>query len=215
MKDLKIAIPKGYLYSPTIIFLKKAGWEIDFDFGMDRKLSQRPQEDSPEFLLARAKDVPSYVEYGVADMGITGQDVLIEKDKDICELMNLNYGLCKMVLATANEKVEKYKKDINLRDKRIATNYPRITREYFRAKGLQVEIIELYGSVELAPVYGLSELIVDLSVTGKTLSENGLAIIDTIQEYTARLIANTVSFQLKREAINNFCRKTERVIKRG
>lgn len=214
MKNLKIAIPKGYLYQPTVKFLTKIGFGIDFDSQESRKLSIRPTEDSPEFLLVRAKDVPRYVEYGAADLGITGQDVLLEKGFHLCELFDLGFGACKMILAAKNTEANKYKELENLRDKRVATNYSQITLDYFYRKGFQVEIIELYGSVELAPIFNLADLITDLSVTGQTLKENGLTIIDTIQEYTARLVANNVSYQLKREKINGFNRRVKSVIEK-
>jgi ATP phosphoribosyltransferase len=147
----------------------------------------------------KPSDVPVYVEYGVADAGVCGRDVLIESKADVHEPLDLGFGYCRLVLAG---KPESAARGYNpLATARIATKYPRAAADYFQRRGVPVELIVLSGSVELAPVLGLSEHIVDLVETGRTLLENGLVEIDTIAESTARLIVNRASYHLKRAAV--------------
>ena len=153
-----------------------------------------------KFFLAKPSDVPTYVDYGAADIGIVGKDTLLEEGRNLYEVLNLGFGACKMVVAGPAELKGKLDK---LNNKRVATKYPKIAREYFERKRQEsIEVIKLNGSVELAPLVGLSEVIVDLVETGTTLRENGLVILDTIADISARLIVNRVSMKMESERIN-------------
>jgi len=144
--------------------------------------------------------VPTYVEYGAADIGIVGKDTLMEEGRHLYEVLNLGFAACKMVVAGPAELMGKLDR---LTNKRVATKYPRIAREYFEHKRKEsIEVIKLNGSVELAPLVGLSEVIVDLVESGRTLKENGLVVLDTIADISARLVVNRVSMKMKSERIN-------------
>jgi ATP phosphoribosyltransferase len=160
-----------------------------------RKLSFYDQASGLNFLLVRSQDVPTYVESGVADVGIVGKDVLVEQGKRIYELLDLRFGYCRISLAGPTTEQEAPE---NIR---VATKYPRTTESFFAGKGQDAEIIKLYGSIELAPLTGLSHYIVDLVSSGQTLKENNLVELETILESTGRLIANRASYSLKNERI--------------
>lgn len=195
---LKIAVPKGYLLLPSVEMLKKAGiLRSDID-PEERKLIYGSSEDSFSFIIARPFDVPVYVEYGAADIGIVGKDVLMEQKSTVYELADLGYGSCDFVVAqiTGSADLVRSKYD-RLGYLRVATKYPNVTKEYYDYMGMQVEIIKLYGSVELAPILDLAEQIVDITATGRTLKENNLEVVDRIAGATARLIANQVSYKLR------------------
>lgn len=152
------------------------------------------------FIFVKPGDVPTYVEYGVADAGICGRDVLLESQAEVHEPLDLKFGCCRIAVAGRRELVGQ---DYNLlATVRVATKYPRIASGYFHERGIPIEVIPLSGSVELAPLLGLSDRIVDLVETGRTLKENGLEVIDVITETTARLIVNRASFHLKREEVS-------------
>jgi len=196
--SLKIAVPKGYLLLPSVEMLKKAGiLRSDID-PEERKLIYGSSEDSFSFIIARPFDVPVYVEYGAADIGIVGKDVLMEQKSTVYELADLGYGSCDFVVAqiTGSADLVRSKYD-RLGYLRVATKYPNVTKEYYDYMGMQVEIIKLYGSVELAPILDLAEQIVDITATGRTLKENNLEVVDRIAGATARLIANQVSYKLR------------------
>ncbi len=164
-----------------------------------RKLLVNSTDDRFSFVFVKPSDVPTYVEYGVADAGVCGRDVLLESEADVHEPLDLKIGYCRIAVAGRREVMGQ---DYNLlATVRVATKYPRITTEYFHAKGVPIEVVTLSGSVELAPLLGLSDRIVDLVETGRTLKENGLEVIDLITESTARLIVNRASFHLKRVEI--------------
>jgi ATP phosphoribosyltransferase len=151
-----------------------------------------------EFIMAKPVDVPTYVEYGVADIGIVGKDVLMEENKDVYELLDLQIAKCRMsVIGMPN-----WKPVIN---PRVATKYPSVASQYFREQGQQVEVIKLNGSIELAPLIGLADRIVDMVETGQTLKDNGLIEMETLFQVTSRLIANRVSYRLKNTAIQQLC----------
>ena len=194
MNGLRIAVPRGALFSDTLNLLDKLGLDTREVRENERKLIF----DEPGIVTMRPSDVPTYVEAGAADIGITGKDVLMEqREREVYELVDLGYGKCTMVLATAageNRAAEMLRR---LGVVRVATKYPRIAAEYFLQTGRQAEIVEVKGSVELAPVTGLAEAIVDLTATGTTLRENGLVIREEIAQCTARLIANRVAHKLK------------------
>jgi ATP phosphoribosyltransferase len=192
---LTIALAKGYLLKDTQKLFKKAGIEIADSELNSRKLKIFDKSKNFCFLLLRPADVPVYVEHGVADLGVTGRDVLIEGSFQVTKLLDLKYGRCKLVVA-ANKK-DNYTKAKLAADLRVATKFINSADTYIKARGLAVELIKLYGSVELAPQGNLSDIIVDLVATGSTLKENGLEIIDTIYESTALLVANSIKMRAK------------------
>jgi ATP phosphoribosyltransferase len=166
------------------------------------------QNPSYRILLARATDVPTYVEQGVADIGIVGSDLLAEQMRELYELVDLKFGQCRLVVA---EPVHK-KKPQGLKP-RIATKYPNITEQFFSEKGIPIEIIKLYGSVELAPLVGLADQIVDLTETGKTLKAQGLTIVDEIAHCSARMIVNRAALKLSYPQISNLIEAAKDVVK--
>lgn len=197
MPDLVIALAKGRLMDRTVEKLAAAGVRIsDLD---SRKLRVSDAAGRYDFLLVKPADVPIYVEYGAADAGICGRDVLIEAEPDVYEPLDLGFGYCRLVVAGRKGSVQG---DYTARSTvRIATKFPRTTERFFHGRGVPVEVIELSGSIELAPLVGLSDHIVDLVETGTTLRDNGLEILDVIAESTARLIVNRAAFATKRDAV--------------
>ena len=175
-----------------------------------RKLVITDSSSRFKFFMVKPVDVPTYVEYGVADVGIAGLDVLMESNADIHQPLNLNIGLCKMVVAGPKSTAQQNYRELSA--VRIATKYPRITTEYFTQRGVPVEIVTLSGSVELAPLLGLSDRIVDLVSTGRTLAENGLEIIETISDITARLVVNRASYQVKRAQITQLIQQLAKAV---
>jgi ATP phosphoribosyltransferase len=199
MSSLRIAVPRGALFGETLTLLQG----LDIDVAEVRANDRKLLFDDAGLVTMRPSDVPTYVEAGVADIGITGKDVLMEQsEREIYELLDLGYGRCKMVLATAAGEDRAAEALRRLGVVRIATKYPRVAARHFERTGRQAEIVEVKGSVELAPITGLAEGIVDLTATGTTLRENGLVIREEIAECTARLIANPVSHKLKAPEID-------------
>ncbi len=199
MSDLRIAVPRGALLQPTLELLDRLGLDTGEVRDNDRKLLF----ENAGIVTMRPSDVPTYVEAGAADLGITGKDVLMEQsEREVYELVDLGYGECTMVLATAAGEDRAAEALRRLGVMRIATKYPRIAARHFLDTGRQAEIVEVKGSVELAPLTGLAEGIVDLTATGTTLRENGLVIREEIARCTARLIANPVAHKLKAHAID-------------
>ena len=199
MSELRIAVPRGALFADALTLLARLGVDTDEVRRNDRKLLF---EDTGVVTM-RPSDVPTYVEAGVADIGITGKDVLMEQtEREVYELYDLGFGQCTMVLATAAGQDRAAEALRRLGVVRIATKYPKIAARHFEQTGRQAEIVEVKGSVELAPITGLAEGIVDLTATGTTLRENGLVVREEIAHCTARLIANPVSHKLKAHAID-------------
>lgn len=199
-QQLTIALAKGRMQEDALALLAKANIHVDESELKSRRLVIHSTDRRFSFVLVKPSDVPTYVEYGVADAGVCGRDVLIEARSDVHEPLDLKFGYCRIAVAGKREALNE---DYNLlATVRVATKYPRITTEYFQAKGVPIEIIPLQGSVELAPLLGLSDRIVDLVETGRTLKENGLEVIETITDTTARLIVNRASFHLKRAAVS-------------
>jgi ATP phosphoribosyltransferase len=197
--ELRIAVPRGALLDETLDLLDRLGLDTREVRDNDRKLLF---EDAG-IITMRPSDVPTYVEAGAADLGITGKDVLMEQsERELYELVDLGYGHCRMVLATVAGDDPAAEALRRLGVVRIATKYPRIATRYFLDSGRQAEIVEVKGSVELAPLTGLAEGIVDLTASGTTLSENGLVVREEIARSTARLIANPVSHKLKASMID-------------
>jgi ATP phosphoribosyltransferase len=197
--DLRIAVPRGALFTQTLDLLDRLGLDTREVRENDRKLLF---EDAG-IVTMRPSDVPTYVAAGAADIGVTGKDVLMEQsEREVYELVDLGYGRCQMVLASVAGEDRAAEALRRLGVVRIATKYPRIAARHFLETGRQAEIVEVKGSVELAPLTGLVEAIVDLTATGTTLRENGLVVREEIAESTARLIANPVAHRLKANAID-------------
>ena len=197
--DLRIAVPRGALMGDTLDLLDKLGIDTAEVRSNDRKLLF---EDAG-IVTMRPSDVPTYVEAGAADLGITGKDVLMENpEREVYELLDLGYGACRMVLATVDGPDPAAEALRRLGVVRVATKYKRIATDHFERTGRQAEIVEVKGSVELAPLTGMVEAIVDLTATGTTLRENGLVIREEIATATARLIANPVAHKLKAKQID-------------
>ncbi|WP_066805655.1 ATP phosphoribosyltransferase [Moraxella oblonga] len=196
MKDdflgLTIALSKGRILDETLPLFDKANIRPLEDMNKSRKLIFGTSNPNVRFLLLRASDVPTYVEHGAADIGISGKDTLMEYNANVYELMDLNIARCRLMTAGIKGKTLP-----NNRRLRIATKYANVAREYFASKGEQVDIIKLYGSMELAPLVGLGDLIVDVVDTGNTLRANGLEPFDEICQVSSRLIANPVSYKRK------------------
>lgn len=200
MDYLTIALPKGKLFAPSAEMLAKVGCTAEDLSENSRKLVITNEKEKLHFIITKTADLPTYIEYGAADIGIIGKDVLLEEEKDLYELLDLRFGLCRMMVAVPE--ALKREKLSDYAHMRVATKYPRIAESYFHSMGIQMEFIKLNGSIELAPMVGLAEIIVDLVETGRTLKANNLLEVATIQPVTARFIANRVSFKLKFDRIN-------------
>jgi ATP phosphoribosyltransferase len=200
VNGLRIAVPRGALMGETLDVLDGLGIDTSEVRANDRKLLF----EEAGLVTMRPSDVPTYVEAGAADLGIAGKDVLAEQpERDVVELLDLGYGGCRMVFATVAGEDPAAEALRRLGLMRIATKYPRIATDYFERTGRQAEIVEVKGSVELAPLTGLVHGIVDLTATGTTLRENGLVVREEISESTARLIANPVAYRVKARAIDD------------
>ena len=200
LNGLRIAVPRGALMNETLDVLDGLGVDTSEVRANDRKLLF----EDVGIVTMRPSDVPTYVEAGAADLGIVGKDVLVEQaEREVYELRDLGFGRCRMVLATVEGPDAAAEALRRLGMVRVATKYPKLAAAYFERTGRQAEIVEVKGSVELAPLTGLAEAIVDLTATGTTLRENGLVERETILEATARLIANPVAHKLKAAAIDD------------
>ena len=197
-----VAIAKGRLLELSLEFFAKAGIEFSDDVLTSRKLIFNATDGKHRIVLVKPSDVPTYVEYGAADAGIAGLDVLLESRADVLQPLGLKFGYCK--IAVAAQKGVNSLGGSDLPTVRVATKYPNITMDFFNARGIPVEIIALNGSIELAPLLGLSDRIVDLVESGQTLKENGLEIVEVIAESSARLIVNRASYQTKRTQVLEF-----------
>ena len=204
---IAVALPKGALLSDSISLFKHVG--LDFSAFLEpgnRQLQIHDPTNTAKALLVRAQDVPVYVEYGQAQLGIVGDDVLREKTPQVAKLADLKFGYCRMSIAVPAS--SPYRRSIELPPHgRVASKSVHCAREYFRSLDLPVEIVPLYGSVELGPITGMSEAIVDLVSTGRTLKENGLIEIDVLFESTARLIAHPLSYRLNMDNLNSWVEK--------
>ena len=200
MDYLTIALPKGKLFGISADLLAKVGFTAEGLSEKSRKLVITNEEKKVRFIISKTSDVPTYVEYGAADIGIIGKDVLLESEKDVYELLDLGFGRCHLMMAVAKE--ERRPKLTDYTHTRVATKFPHIAERFFNSKGMQMEYIKLNGSIELGPIVGLSDSIVDIVETGTTLRENNLEEIAYIMDASARLIANRVSFKLKFDRIH-------------
>ena len=196
---ITIALSKGRLADQALDLLEKAGYDVSAGREKSRKLILEDPNTGLRFILAKPADVPTYVEYGAADLGVVGKDTLLEEGRQLYEVIDLGFGKCRMCVAGPAEL--KGKLD-TIPNKRVGTKYPNITRAYFEGvKKESVEIIKLNGSVELAPLIGLSEVIVDIVESGRTLYENGLDVLETVADISARVVVNRVSMTMKADEI--------------
>ena len=196
MSALRVAVPKGAIFDDALRALGTAGLPVEVLRDDGRRLFYRLEDT--ELIVSRPSDVPVFVEHGAADVGIVGKDVLEEQRPNVMELRDLGTGACRMILAAPREGAEEVRRAISHAEVvRVASKFPNTARRYFESLGRQAEIIELHGSVELAPLVGLSECIVDLTATGTTLRENDLVVLDEISHSTARLIANRGAYRLR------------------
>lgn len=195
---LTIALSKGKLLDPILKLFSQAGYRSEGLTAGSRKLVFRCAVSGVTFLIVRPSDVPTYVEYGAADAGVVGKDMLLEQDCDVYEPLDLKVGACRISVAAlkGQESCDSLSSKI-----RVATKYPRVTERYFNQRGVPVEIIKLYGSIELAPIVGLADRIVDLVETGSTLKAHHLVETELIAQSTARLIVNRASLKLKHQPL--------------
>ena len=206
MNKINIALPKGRLLKKVYDLFKKIGYENKELLEDNRKLVF--ENKGIRYLIVKPSDVGIYVEKGVADIGIVGKDILLENSHDIYELLDLKFGKCKICMAS----IKDYKEDIERR-LRVATKYINVSKKYFDSINRDVEIIKLNGSVELAPILNLSDVIIDIVETGSTLKENNLIVIKDIVDYiSSRLIINKVSFKFKNNLITEIVKNIEEVL---
>ncbi|NMA95889.1 MAG: ATP phosphoribosyltransferase [Clostridiales bacterium] len=204
---ISIALAKGRLAKDGLELFKSIGIDCPDYSTKSRKLIFFSSDERYKFIMVKPSDVPIYVERGAADIGIVGKDTLLEEGKDVYELLDLKFASCKMSVAGFPD--EK-KRSITNNNIRVATKYPNIARSFFSQRKEMVEIIKLNGSVELGPIIGLSDIIVDIVESGKTLKENGLVVIEDICPITARLIVNRVSLKIKRGRIEDIIKSLEK-----
>ena len=211
MRYLTVALTKGRLAQKTLDMFEKIGITCEEMRDKDtRKLIFVNEELKLRFFLAKGPDVPTYVEYGAADIGVTGKDIILEEGRKMYEVMDLGFGKCKMCVCGRQETKELLNRHELIR---VATKYPKIAKDYFyNVKHQTVEIIKLNGSVELAPIVGLSEVIVDIVETGSTLRENGLEVLEEICPLSARVVVNEVSMKMQHERITKLIRDLREVI---
>lgn len=208
MKPLKIALTKGRLEKKTVELFEKAGLDCGQVKEKGRKLILPVGDGEIEVVLAKAPDVIVYVEHGVCDMGVVGKDTIMENGSRFFEILDLEFGKCMFALAAPKE-TDFYK---GYQIKRIASKYPQVARRFFESKALDVKIIKIEGSVELAPLLGLSDGIVDIVETGATLRENGLEVKEKIADISARLIVNAASLKLRKAEIENLVERLQKEI---
>lgn len=204
---INIALPKGRLGEKVYGMFEKAGYDCPSIRDENRKLTFENPASGVRYFWVKPSDVAIYVERGAADIGVAGKDILLEYEPDVYELLDLNVGRCRMCVAGPRDF-----HDDPSRTLRVATKFPHIARGYYSARSRQIDIIKLNGSIELAPILGLSDVIVDIVETGKTLLENGLAPMETIVPISARLIANKANYKFKYEEISAMCQCMERIL---
>ncbi len=199
---LNIALPKGRLGEKAYALMAQAGYDCPAILEPNRKLTFENPETGVRYFWVKPSDVPIYVERGAADAGIAGKDILLEYAPEVYELLDLKMGVCRMCVAGPADF-----RDDGERALRVATKFPHIAKTYYSAQGRDITIIKLNGSIEIAPLLGLSDVIVDIVETGKTLLENGLAPLETVVPISARFIANTASYKFQYDAIRTMCEK--------
>jgi ATP phosphoribosyltransferase len=212
-RPLRMAVPKGSLFDGSLALLRAAG----VDVGMLGDPGRQMIVDAPgmRFIIARPTDIPAYVAYGAVDVAIAGADSLAEAGLDVIELADLRFGGCRFVVAELEGQertIEEAYRHLGVL--RVATKYPRVTEGHFAAKGIQVEVVKLHGNIELAPMIGLADRIVDITATGRTLSENGLRVVEDVMESTARFIANPVSARIDADRVMELAGRLETAARR-
>jgi len=211
---LVMALPKGTLFKPTLSLLMQAGFDCDEMEKDTRKMVFTDNSRKVRYIVCRPTDIPTFVEYGAADLGFVGKDTIVEQKKEVYELLDLKYGFCRFVVAMP-ETAAQEKDWEQLNHVRVATKFPRVAEEFFMGQGKQMEIIKLHGNIELAPIVGLSELIVDIVSTGRTLKDNKLVEVAQIFNSTTRLIANRVSHRMLNGRIGPVIEKMKGIIENG
>lgn len=204
---INVALPKGRLGDKAYAILEQSGYPCPAMKEDNRRLTFENPDAGVRYFLVKPSDVAVYVERGAADIGIAGKDILLEYRPDVYELLDLKMGRCRMCVAGPKD----FRDDLS-RTLRVATKFPNIARAYYSGMSREIELIHLNGSIELAPLVGLSDVIVDIVETGKTLYENGLAPLEEIVPISARLIANKASFKFKGEQISTLCAQMERAL---
>lgn len=205
---LNIALPKGRLGEKVYDLFEAAGYGCPSLREQNRKLIFENEETGVRYFWSKPSDVSIYVERGAADIGVAGKDILLEYSPDVYELLDLDMGKCRMCVAGPRDF-----RDDPSRTLRVATKFPHIAGSYYAAQSRPIDIIKMNGSIELAPIVGLSDVIVDIVETGKTLEENGLAPLKTIVPISARLIANKARFKFRAEEINTLCARMDRLLR--
>ncbi|MBY6036856.1 ATP phosphoribosyltransferase [Fictibacillus nanhaiensis] len=203
---LTMAMPKGRIFEEAVDLLRQAGYPLPPEFEESRKLIIDAPEAGLRFILAKPMDVPTYVEHGVADIGIAGKDVMLEEERDVYEVLDLKISSCYLAVAGLPGGIDQKAAP------KIASKYPNVASHYFREQGQQVEVIKLNGSIELAPLIGLADRIVDIVSTGRTLQENGLVELEKIADITSRLIVNPASYRLHASRINELVERMRTLI---
>ena len=204
---LNVALPKGRLGDQVYALFSKIGYECGAIYENDRRLVLESPENGVRYLLVKPSDVAIYVEYGAADVGVVGKDILLDGNPDVYELLDLGIGKCRLAVAGKNDYVEDREAVL-----RVATKFPNVTKKYYASLNREIEIIKLNGSIELAPILGLSDVIVDIVESGRTLKENNLKVLETIVPVSARLIANRASYQFKNDVITKIVEKLMEVL---
>ncbi|MBR4057060.1 MAG: ATP phosphoribosyltransferase [Oscillospiraceae bacterium] len=204
---LNIALPKGRLGEKVYAMFEKAGFDCPAIRETNRKLIFENAENGVRYFWVKPSDVAIYVEHGVADIGVAGKDILLEYEPDVYELMDLDIGKCRMAVAAKEDFYDDPEHTL-----RVATKFSNIARNYYRSQGRDIDIIHLNGSIEIAPILGLSDVIVDIVETGTTLRENKLAVVETIVPISARLIANKSGFRFKNEPITKLMEQMSKLL---
>lgn len=204
MSNLIIAIPKGRIMKKVFGLLEKAGYQMNID-NIDRKLVVEDKLNNFSYVFVKPVDVCTYVEEGICDIGIVGNDVIKEENKDIYELYDLDIAKCKMIVAG-----RKGQKDISKTTLTVATKYPSIAKEYYKTKSQKIRIVKLNGSVELGPILDLSDVIVDITETGSTLKANDLEVFDEIFDISSRIVVNRASYRKKNDTITTLISNLQR-----
>jgi ATP phosphoribosyltransferase len=202
---LSMAVPKGRILTALAPLLARAGIDVAPLAADDRRLVRTTADGSVRFVFLKPDDVPTYVEYGAADVGVSGRDTLLERRHDLYTPVDLGIGRCRLVVAAKAGAVVPHVP-------RVATKYPRLAGEHFAARGIQAEIIAVHGSVELAPLVGLADLVVDVVETGTTLRDNGLEVLETVLEVSSLFVANRAAYKLRASAISPLVRRLREAV---
>lgn len=207
---LRMAVPKGALFADSVRALTAAGVDVGGLADPGRQLIVAAGD--MEFVIGKPTDIPVYVAYGAVDVGIAGKDVLVEADLDVVEMLDLRFGACRFVVAEpedAKATIEEHYRHLGVI--RVATKYPRIAESYFARRGVQVEIVKLNGNIEIAPLIGIADQIVDITATGTTLRENRMRIVDDVLDSSARFVANPVSLRTRSDRVTELARRLSEV----